>query len=757
MGAITRQWVILSLCGAAAMGNAADDAGLGLDEVVVTATVFGGNKMQQSLSVSSLDAEDIKAGAARNSAEALRAIPGVHVEASGGEGNANVSVRGVPISAGGARYVQWQEDGLPILQFGDIAFATADQFVRIDKGVERIEVVRGGSASTAASGAPGGVINLISAIASDAQAFVGLSSGVNFDQQRLDFLFSAPHITADTDLSLSGFYRRGEGLRDANVSLERGGQIKLQARRVFPAGSVQIYGKVLQDQVPMLLPVPVRLSKGRIQAYADLDPRRANLYSAHWGQDHSLAGDNSTEQHSVNDGLQVRSRAVGGALDFEFGDGLRLTDKWRWAKNSGRFIGVFPADNEFTQGPFNYASGPMGGQSYTGPVITAAVFNTQLGDLGNRQNDLRLQKTWQLSSAVNLTPAIGLYANQQDVALTWNFNHYLISRSETAPNLINTPATSNNVPGLIAGGTDVWGGCCNRDINAQYTTIAPYLNLTWQLHALTLDASLRRDKQDAEGLFNQASQQQYTSNKRQKIAYQLQRSSYSLGANYLFNADLALFARQSRGFAFNADRIMFNGFALDGSSDIPSNELTQTEAGLKWRSGAWQSFITLFEAKTTESNYEATTQLFTQRNYRGRGFEWESSWHQGGLSVRTGLTYTDASIKNADVSALKGKTPRRQAPWVFQLTPMVNLGEATLGAAILGSDSAWGDDANSIHLSGYATVNLFARYSINDQLEINASANNVFDRLAFTEVEGDGHAARALDGRSLVLGINYNL
>ena len=41
-----------------------------------------------------------------SSAEVLRAIPGVRSESSGGEGNANMTVRGVPISAGGARYVE---------------------------------------------------------------------------------------------------------------------------------------------------------------------------------------------------------------------------------------------------------------------------------------------------------------------------------------------------------------------------------------------------------------------------------------------------------------------------------------------------------------------------------------------------------------------------------------------------------------------------------------------------------------------------
>ncbi|WP_163360909.1 TonB-dependent receptor plug domain-containing protein, partial [Escherichia coli] len=87
--------------------------------------------------------------------------PGIRAEASGGESNANVAVRGIPVSAGGARYIQFQEDGLPVLQFGDIAFATPDTWMRADAAFDRLEVVRGGSASTLATGAPGGIINFI--------------------------------------------------------------------------------------------------------------------------------------------------------------------------------------------------------------------------------------------------------------------------------------------------------------------------------------------------------------------------------------------------------------------------------------------------------------------------------------------------------------------------------------------------------------------------------------------------------------------
>ena len=144
---------------AAQAAQAKTGDGLRLDSVVVTGTATRTTKMKQSVSVSTLGAEQIERSGAASTAELLRAVPGVRSESSGGEGNANITVRGVPISAGGSRYVQMQEDGLPVLMFGDIAFGTADQFVRADYNIDRLEVIRGGSASTLATNSPGGIVN----------------------------------------------------------------------------------------------------------------------------------------------------------------------------------------------------------------------------------------------------------------------------------------------------------------------------------------------------------------------------------------------------------------------------------------------------------------------------------------------------------------------------------------------------------------------------------------------------------------------
>ena len=80
--------------------------------IIVTAVARGQNRIESSVSVSSIGADTIANLAAPSAADLVRQIPGIRSEASGGEGNANIAVRGIPVSTGGARYIQLQEDGL---------------------------------------------------------------------------------------------------------------------------------------------------------------------------------------------------------------------------------------------------------------------------------------------------------------------------------------------------------------------------------------------------------------------------------------------------------------------------------------------------------------------------------------------------------------------------------------------------------------------------------------------------------------------
>ncbi|WP_346992902.1 Plug domain-containing protein [Alteromonas gracilis] len=114
------------------------------EQIVVTAAPGGATMQEASVSVSAFDEEDIIKLAPRSTAEVFRALPGIRAESSGGGGNANITIRGIPLATGGSKFLQIHEDGLPVLEYGDINFGNADNFLRYDWSVANVEAVRGG-------------------------------------------------------------------------------------------------------------------------------------------------------------------------------------------------------------------------------------------------------------------------------------------------------------------------------------------------------------------------------------------------------------------------------------------------------------------------------------------------------------------------------------------------------------------------------------------------------------------------------------
>jgi len=216
------------------------------------------SRMRSSTAISTLDAEQLRQIVPDSASDILRSVPGVLSQSSGGEGNANATARGLPLS-GGAKLMLYQEDGLPVLDFGDIDFATADTFVRPDFTLERVEVLRGGSAATFANNAPGGIFNFISRTGEVAGGSIGLSRGLDFDRTRVDFRYGRP-LNDDWRFHFGGFYRQGEGPRTVGFRGEDGGQFKANATRTFDQGYVRVSVKLLDDHAPVFLPVPVSIT-----------------------------------------------------------------------------------------------------------------------------------------------------------------------------------------------------------------------------------------------------------------------------------------------------------------------------------------------------------------------------------------------------------------------------------------------------------------------------------------------------------------
>lgn len=743
----------------AAAASAAD--GLQLDRIVITGSSQASTKMRSSVSISTIEADSVVTNTAGSAAEVLRSVPGLRSESSGGESNANVGVRGIPISAGGARYIQFQEDGLPILQFGDIAFGTPDTFLRADVGLDRLEVVRGGSASTLATGAPGGIINFVTKTGEVEGGSFGLTYGLDYEQARIDLDYGGK-LGAKTRFWIGGFQRTGDGGRPGADGTESGGQIRGNITHAFDGGDLRFSFKHLDDRTPTFMPTPVRFVDGKIQQIDGLDPRRAAFYDAGWPLDRTLTADNGYTTSNIRDGLHARSDTFGALLNLDAGGGIKLQNNFRWARNSGRFIGIFPG-NDVAAAPAGttVASGAGTGDAYAGDWFQAVVFNTSLDDLSLTANDLKVSRAFDLAGG-RLTATGGLYTSQQTLKITWNFNQYALSADGEGARLLDVPGLLNGSPGF--------GGCCMNHQDSTYSTRALYAGLTFESGPLTLDGSLRHDRNSARGSYVQTigpggtAGAAYDLSQPQVIDYDFGRPSYSAGANYQLTRDLAFFGRLSDGAAYNADRITFfnNPGLVDGSSStIPTNEVRQFEGGVKWRSGGLSTFVTVFLAKTKEINVDLTSTpiAVTSNEFDSRGVEFELGWRVGALSVTGGLTLTDAEITTSSNAALEGKTPKRQARAVWQLAPTWQATpDLLLGASVVGTSASRDDGPTgplTITLPGYTAVNAFASYAVSDRMTLSLAVNNLFDTVGYTESNDGRGAARSINGRTAKAMLKY--
>ncbi|MDP9082582.1 MAG: TonB-dependent receptor [Pseudomonadota bacterium] len=742
-----------------------------LEEIIVTGVFVATTKMKSSSSISTLDPLQIEFAAPNSAADALRDIPGIHSEASAGEGNTNVTVRGIPISAGGSRYVGFQEDGLPLLLNGDYAFVTPDMYVKIDGALDHIEAVRGGAASVLGSNSPGAIINFISKTGHEEGGSVSVSRGLDFDETRYDFDYGQ-HLADHTRFFVGGFFRDGNGARNGDVPIESGGQIKANITQdIGDQGSfIRISYKHLDDRSPLDMPVafglstpnPTKANPATIEAYSGIDPRTASYYSPYWPSVTARSADNNLSVSNLNSGLTVREDALGLQAHIELGQDWMLDESFRKSKKSGSFLVAYPTGAPIAQPAAGtiYAAGPNQGKPYTGAEIELAAFDASLDDLGSTVNSLKLSRSVDFAAAGTLNAVLGWDTNHQMISVDQNLPHYLFTASGNQPvplSGVNASGIQTDPSGLlpIANG---WGV---TDRQIQYDMSSPYLNLGYEVAQFNLDAGVREDVEKVTGFQSNAGSASagtpfipglFPSRPTNAVDYHKSNTAYSFGGNYRVTSDLAIFARYSDGASFNVVERMGGPFI--GGAPIPINTVKQTELGVKWRKGVLNSFITLFKADTNEGNYDLTTQILSENTYTAKGVEIESSYRWGGFNVSGGFTYTDASITRSNVAAIIGDQPHRLAKYIYQVTPSYAVAAFTVGGSLIGTAKSFGDDQNTIIQPSFYTVSLFGNYQFNQHASLSLSVNNLFDKIGWTEYD-NGQGARSINGRTSRATIKY--
>lgn len=597
-----------------------------LNDIVVTASAGNRSRIDSAVSVTSVDSELVENLRPQSESEIYRLIPGIQAAGTAGPGgNSNIAVRGLPVATGGSPFVQLQEDGLPVVLFGDIQFGNNDYWTRYDASVERLESVRGGGATTFASQAPGAVINYISHTGREAGGFIGASTGIDYNDVRLDFRYGAP-LGESTRFHIGGMYHTGNGpLNDFKVSDSI--QIKANLSQEFDAGKgyIRLYAKFADTQEPNYTGAPALATRNGtqitdIQPFPGFDGRKDNNYSSLNRDGLFLNRAGTALVREPIDGITTEQYALGAQLHYEIGDTITIDNNFRWSDLSGNFASPFlnlartssivgstltlNGVPYATVGSLRYASGPNAGQTYTGTYVDNNVnVRTHIRDLGSIANNLSLAAEFD-SGFAKINARAGFFYMKQDIAMDWHVNRSTreVSGNNPAQLDLYSSAGAKLTQEGISGYNNNWGSCCARDYDYSYTNTAPFVALDLDGERFALDGSVRFERVKAQGSGTQGGAEFLVNSNgvnipairsnsaAETLDYSRSYISWTAGALFKANPDTSLFVRASRGGRFNGDRQTFGGkFHTSGSTigALCTSEQTPlfNSAGVQTRAG----------------------------------------------------------------------------------------------------------------------------------------------------------------------------
>ncbi|WDA40186.1 TonB-dependent receptor domain-containing protein [Erythrobacter sp. BLCC-B19] len=782
-----------------------------------TGVAKGRDLLDTAISASTLDEHDLASLSVSSIAGIMQNIPGIRSETSDIDGFSAITIRGLPLAAEGSKFLQLQEDGLPVLEFGDIQFAGIDQFLRADLTLSQVQAIRGGSASTFASNSPGGLINFISRTGETAGGLMQVSSGLGHDLKRIDFAYGSP-LGDGWRFHVGGFYRTGEGPREIGYTGFKGGQFKANVTKDFDGGYIRFYAKYLDDQQPIYGTAPVTITG------TDADPQigflpgfdiRENGYASPLTASYAeVDRNNNPTLIDGRDGLAAQVKSFGIEAQFDIA-GWSVTNRFRFSDVSGEYNDNTPfvtAPAPFFAGfggpgaSLSYAAGPQAGSAITDARLLAlsARIYADLESLDNVTNDLRATRVWDAGDG-KLTTTAGLYSARQDIAMFWNFTSTLQDiqgGGQSAP--VNL--TAGNGLRLTDGGTLAYGfavglpfGIYHNRYDVDYDIVAPYGSVNYQIGKLAIGASLRWDKGQVNGQVFSANfgggrvgvapidvnRDGQVSVAESRVAilpltqpapvdYDYDYLSYSAGVNYRFADSLSAFARYSRGGRASAENAIGTETLnpLTGRPTDPAVQVSvvkQAEAGVKFRKDGLSAFLTGFWASTDERNFQITANASGQafvvpvnRTYSAKGLEFEGEWRKGPFAITVGATFTDASIdKDANNPAFDGNTPRHIPDFAFFARPEVALDKVTFGAVINGTTKSFAQDTNQLVQPGYVLVSPYVQYRPADGLTVALNAFNVFDELAVVQIGAPTIPAsgianvQVMNGRTVTASLRY--
>jgi outer membrane receptor protein involved in Fe transport len=715
----------------AAAVPAADSTGAQV--VVVTGSARPQRRFDVSYAVNALSQADIQKLAPQNMADLLGKMPGIQVEATGGEVQNVTRVRGIPTDDG---YALFQQDGLPLMTEINGFFFRGDSMNRYDLMTKTVEIVRGGPASIYASQAAA-IVNNVTVTGTEktkgkAQVTVG-TTGL----KRLD-AYQAGKLDDNTFYAVGGFVREDDGHRDNGFPNDRGGQIRANVKRVTATSMWKLSANYLNDRNVFYLPIPIA------------DPRNPSVsldkYIDYFdGTMNSPSLRNVAQQYRDGTGaLQTDRRDLSNGRHLEFGNlGLQYEGElgaWQLSVKAGATKGKLdfdafystsnPADSRTFANGFlpaartafgavdhlGYAfAGTNGTQAYDPATDSGLVMQGQYRAAGahfySNQADVNITRSFQTGIGTHDVKA-GVYGSTYGTTSKTVYNDMLI-QVKGQPRTLDLLAYS-------AGGT-VLGSVTDQGVLRYTTTLnqgdvdarmaALYLNDTWDVtDRLRLDAGVRAERYHYKGyalltqqadLGNPATLADNTTRAftgaRQSHVYKPHTTSWTLGANYDFTTSLGGYVRASH---LEVPPSMTVASSVDPL--VLTTKAGQYEAGIKATFGRSYLYVTGFYTEFNPLN--ASFVAFNPATGRNdqtvpffgkavvRGAEADGAWHlTDRFVVNASLTIQDPQYRNfvsatgADPSKVVGNQIIREPKVFGNVRPTYNFSVAGNAVDVYGT------------------------------------------------------------------------
>lgn len=592
---------------------------LNMNEIVTIASRNPMTKIESSVAITTANSSQISERTWRSTADLLKVIPGFYVESSGGEGGNNLFPRGIP-QDGSYRYVAMYEDGLPLYEEPELAFANIDILMRLDETISTMEGVRGGTGSIYASNAPGGLINFVSKTGGNELEGLIKFSVANYGLYRLDGNFGGP-IGQNWKFNIGGFLRSDQGIRSPEFSANKGGQLKANITRFFNNGFIRLYGKYLNDRNIFYLPVPLQNPEDP-QAIPGFNANYGTLTSIHANNMSFPTPDGRHIKRKISDGINPKMLSLSSELSFELGNGWIINNMTRLMKTDIEFNAIFSLDNPFPATVF--ADSVKG--LYTIPGFERWEY--RYSDTGEpipaisklNGNGLVARNGWwaitkPLKNIINHLQ-IKKKARNHSISLSGYFSYFsasdfwywqnVLTEVKDAPRLLDLvalDASGNVISSVTKNGIEQFGTIyVNADNEALVTAVS--LVDEWQTtDKLRLDLGVRLEQNNFKGSVENTRSDftiedgnslaernvKFGDGTFRNYAYNFKEWALSLGANYSFNRRLAIYSRGSRGFRTpDFDQWMFS--ADKGNSQY----VQQLEAGIKLSADNIALFGTVF-------------------------------------------------------------------------------------------------------------------------------------------------------------------